>query len=1139
VQQEDAPTIETMQTEAASELPGKEEPPGDGDEDDQEEELVQELEEGMDEDEERRMGVKLARGSGEAGKASAENLTMSQKMLQARNELDAILDGYWWQWVDFLQDFGSSESFLIDGDALVLHLHRDALLDVTLGAQHLHLVWLVEKLLDDLAQRGGRFGVFFMRGNAEILDAMGPSYRLAREVVMLHLCTALQEHACKVFVVSGSWTNLDTCSSPGEPTDTEWRALQSFEPAFVMTNIVRNSDREWALAASVALQVFVLSCMHGRLYVVMLDRLSFENSRVHAHLLSPKEGDDGVRRQLQTAREAFGAEDSCHPPRSLGTGLFDGEAHSHPHFDLCTSVTLAALRHVLADSESVASDNVLAAVLCVSNTARAVLPMQRRSFALSDQAIRDVWAVAGSFVSRVHSAMVLAVAALRLGGGTARGSIADLFDGRLFCAVLLAAAAGDLECVLRQQESGEATMAASAQQMWACLVPDRGLSDVLLPSSIAASIPEVSVDWARSKCEEAVRAVAGSRQAFSNPVVLSNLASRSEDTCLLRQVLGRDFFERMSQFEDVGDGTEVTRLGVFDRDHHYHSTMPLDDKEADFLKAGQRTDARGEIQLPEHLPRVQKRRLIFNRKRNAMRAMQRGKATAVNFSMSLLFGSKVQKNKIAKIDEKKAADEEEKRFETATERLRQASNGSPGMEIETTARAAGSKGAAETSGKRVPKSGKKAGGKAEAIRMEANRKRDEEQQITNGERLKNLMDTWKMNPLEIFCEKISEFADSPEVRGSVACEARLAVIDRALDSAAESSAKKKTVFVQIQQILRNHGVQHLSKEHLKRIREAARKGGFKDLARYLKQDKGDADKARSDSSSTVEFQLLSVPEQLSRPMGSGVDERVPFLPDVWQSKLLDVVDSRNSALVVAPTASGKTFLSYYVMERCLCRSDRGIVIFVAPTKALVNQVKAEIDARFEKHYKYTGTQVVGVFTRDFRENELTCQILVCVPQCLQILLMSATNLSWTERIEAIVLDEVHSIGDVNGEVWEQIILLARCPLIMLSATLGDVDRFEKWLKEVEAAKGRKLYTVKHGERWNDLKTWVFDPSKPKDEGLVSLHPCSVLKPESAMSIPDTLKILPEECVALYGTMRPALPPDVATRLSPDVFFSSC
>lgn len=50
---------------------------------------------------------------------------------------------------------------------------------------------------------------------------------------------------------------------------------------------------------------------------------------------------------------------------------------------------------------------------------------------------------------------------------------------------------------------------------------------------------------------------------------------------------------------------------------------------------------------------------------------------------------------------------------------------------------------------------------------------------------------------------------------------------------------------------------------------------------------------------------------------------------------------------------------------------------------------------------------------------------------------------WTPRIRRIILDEIHTLGSQAGGIWEQILLLARCPIIGLSATVGDAEAFNE------------------------------------------------------------------------------------------------
>lgn len=88
----------------------------------------------------------------------------------------------------------------------------------------------------------------------------------------------------------------------------------------------------------------------------------------------------------------------------------------------------------------------------------------------------------------------------------------------------------------------------------------------------------------------------------------------------------------------------------------------------------------------------------------------------------------------------------------------------------------------------------------------------------------------------------------------------------------------------------------------------------------------------------AEFQLRHCGDKLHRG-GQGIkDKRVKsFVPDTWQMHVMDAIDRRESCVICAPTSSGKTFISSFCMDRVMRESKDGIVVFVAPTKALVNQ----------------------------------------------------------------------------------------------------------------------------------------------------------------------------------------------------------
>jgi ATP-dependent RNA helicase DDX60 len=226
------------------------------------------------------------------------------------------------------------------------------------------------------------------------------------------------------------------------------------------------------------------------------------------------------------------------------------------------------------------------------------------------------------------------------------------------------------------------------------------------------------------------------------------------------------------------------------------------------------------------------------------------------------------------------------------------------------------------------------------------------------------------------------------------------------------------------------------------------------------------------------------------------------------------------------------------MEKVLRANDDDVVVYVAPTKALVNQIAAEVQARFQKTYRYPGKSLYAIHTRDYRVNNPTqCQVLVTVPHILQIMLLSPSNAkTWAPRIKTIIFDEVHSIGQADdGVVWEQLLLMAPCQVIALSATVGNPGAFTDWLQASQKVVNIDLQMVQHNTRFSDLRKFVYSPSRisfeplrPKPTlatlglenapGFEYLHPVVSLTNEKR-GIPDDLALESKDCLLLYQAMK--------------------
>eukprot|EP00614_Pseudopedinella_elastica_P012400 CAMPEP_0172601628 /NCGR_PEP_ID=MMETSP1068-20121228/21805_1 /TAXON_ID=35684 /ORGANISM="Pseudopedinella elastica, Strain CCMP716" /LENGTH=490 /DNA_ID=CAMNT_0013402697 /DNA_START=54 /DNA_END=1523 /DNA_ORIENTATION=+ len=200
-------------------------------------------------------------------------------------------------------------------------------------------------------------------------------------------------------------------------------------------------------------------------------------------------------------------------------------------------------------------------------------------------------------------------------------------------------------------------------------------------------------------------------------------------------------------------------------------------------------------------------------------------------------------------------------------------------------------------------------------------------------------------------------------------------------------------------------------------------------AELVKDFKKELKKAREHRKKTdlVEFQLTKMHDRL--PPLSMYNRK--FRLDAWQCRVLDMVDQDRSAVVCAPTSSGKTVISTYVAVKIAeeaklsSSSSEGGVLFVVPSEPLVWQVAA----MFEK--MMPGSVALCTDLMAYRPESAVGQssIVVGTPNALESALSKVRGLVGAERkkrgsdyaqmsggfgFRYAVFDECHSLDGEEG-----------------------------------------------------------------------------------------------------------------------------
>jgi superfamily II RNA helicase len=175
---------------------------------------------------------------------------------------------------------------------------------------------------------------------------------------------------------------------------------------------------------------------------------------------------------------------------------------------------------------------------------------------------------------------------------------------------------------------------------------------------------------------------------------------------------------------------------------------------------------------------------------------------------------------------------------------------------------------------------------------------------------------------------------------------------------------------------------------------------------------------------------VAEPDALFEAFAGWAETRGLVLYPAQEDALIEVVSGSN-VILSTPTGSGKSLVAAGAHFTALAQGRR--TFYTAPIKALVSEKFFDLCATF-------GTGSVGMMTGDASVNS-TAPIICCTAEVL-------ANIALREGpgadIGQVVMDEFHFYADPDrGWAWQVPLLeLPRAQFLLMSATLGDVSRFE-------------------------------------------------------------------------------------------------
>ncbi|KAG0650650.1 Pre-mRNA-splicing helicase BRR2 [Hyphodiscus hymeniophilus] len=162
--------------------------------------------------------------------------------------------------------------------------------------------------------------------------------------------------------------------------------------------------------------------------------------------------------------------------------------------------------------------------------------------------------------------------------------------------------------------------------------------------------------------------------------------------------------------------------------------------------------------------------------------------------------------------------------------------------------------------------------------------------------------------------------------------------------------------------------------------------------------------------------------------------RVPFSSATKLNKIQSqcfptAFNDDGNMLICAPTGSGKTNVGMLTILREIGKNrnpetgeinlDAFKIVYIAPLKALVQEQVGNFGARL-KPYGIQVSELTG--DRQLTKQQIAdTQIIVTTPEKWDVITRKATDLSYTNLVRLIIIDEIHLLHDDRGPVLESIV----------------------------------------------------------------------------------------------------------------------